>query len=510
MGTEGARTRCITRRRLVEIGAGLAAAALTGDAFAGRESTRREARVSDSTSPAFLTEPTWNPPAITVGTPASGTAPGLVFVAPTGHNAMFVTQATTPGQFGPMILDNSGEPVWFLPLATEVAQNFRAQTYRGRPVLTWYEGPTGSTYGGSCVIYDGSYRELKRVHGGNGYSCDLHEFLITERGTALLSIYNEVTANLTSIGGPATGQVTEGIVQELDIETGKVLFEWHSLDHVALAESYRTTPDSSGNVDYFHLNSIGIDEDDNLLISARHTSTIYKLDRKKGDVIWRLGGTKSDFELGPGAAFNFQHDARTHEDGTLTLFDNGATGTGTLDVEPMSRPLRLRLDLHAMSASLVQTYETTTSRLATALGNVQQQPHGGVFVGWGAAGAFSEFAPAGAVIFDATFPAGVESYRAFRLPWVGTPATAPAVSAVNAGNGQMTVYASWNGATEVAHWQLNAGPGAHRLTGVTRAARAGFETAIIAPAAPYVSVTALDADREALGTSATVAVSAGA
>jgi hypothetical protein len=288
-----------TRRRFVELGAAVAAAALARDAFGSSTAGAPPTEPSGPASSTFVTEPSWNPPAITVDTPASGTSTGLVFAAPTGHNAMFESQTTTPGQFGPMILDNNGQLVWFLPLATEVAQNFRVQTYRGRPALTWYEGQTGSTYGGSCVIYDESYRELKRVHGGNGYSCDLHEFLITERGTALLSIYNVVTTDLSSVGGSASGLVTEGIIQELDIERGKVLFEWHSLDHVALDESYRATPDSSGNIDYFHLNSIGVDADDNLLVSARHTSTIYKLDRKTGKVIWRLGGMKSDFEMGP-------------------------------------------------------------------------------------------------------------------------------------------------------------------------------------------------------------------
>ena len=312
MAAMGARTSRLTRRRLVELGVAIAAGTMTRDAFAGLESAARLTQLSDSTTSTFATEPSWSAPVITVGTPASGTSSGFVFVAPTGHNAMFESQTASPGLYGPMIVDNSGQPVWFLPLATEVAQNFRAQTYRGRPVLTWYEGQTGSTYGGSCVIYDSSYREVKRVHGGNGYSCDLHEFLITERGTALLSIYNAVTTNLTSFGGSASGQVTEGIVQELDIERRKVLFEWHSLDHVALDESYRTTPDSSGNIDYFHLNSIGVDADDNLLVSARHTSTIYKLDRKTGNVIWRLGGMKSDFQMGPGATFNFQHDVRSH------------------------------------------------------------------------------------------------------------------------------------------------------------------------------------------------------
>ena len=161
-------TSRFTRRRLVKLGAALAAATLTKDAFGSGASGALPTQGSEPASSTFVTEPSWNPPAITVDTPAAGTSPGLVFVAPTGHDAMFTSQTAAPGLFGPMILDNSGQPVWFLPLATEVAQNFRAQTYRGKPVLTWYEGPTGSTYGGSCVIYDSGYRELKRVHGGNG------------------------------------------------------------------------------------------------------------------------------------------------------------------------------------------------------------------------------------------------------------------------------------------------------------------------------------------------------
>jgi hypothetical protein len=305
----------VSRRRFLGVGASLAAWAVLDIA---------PARADTPAAAPYSTQPTWSPPRITIGTPAAGTEPGLVFVAPTPTGASSVP----PGQFGPTILDNDGEPVWFLPLQNELAQNFRVQTWHDRPVLTWYEGPTGSTYGGSCVIYSPAYRELKRVHGGNGYSCDLHEFLLTERGTALISIYNEVAANLSSVGGPSSGSVVEGIVQELDVATGEVVFEWHSLDHVAVAESYRTAPSSAGDVDYFHLNSIGVDTDDNLLVSARHTSTVYKLDRKSGKILWRLGGMNSDFQLGPGAAFHFQHDARAHDDGTLTLFDNGATGEG--------------------------------------------------------------------------------------------------------------------------------------------------------------------------------------
>ena len=480
------------------MGAVLVAATVAGNALAGLKSLARLAQAL--TGKAFTTEPSWTLPPITVDAPATGTAPGLIFIAPTG--------SSTDTTYGPTILDSDGEPMWFLPLESETGQNFRAQTWKGKPVLTWYEGPKGSTYGGSCVIYDESYREQKRVHGGNGYSLDLHEFLITEHGTALVSIYNTVPTDLTAIGGSAAAQVVEGIVQELDIETGKVLFEWHSLDHVGVGESYVETPGSSGSIDYFHLNAIGVDTDDNLIVSARNASTVYKLDRKTGAIIWRLGGKLSDFELGPNATFNFQHDPRTHEDGTMTLFDNGASGPGSLDVEPMSRPLRLRLDTKAMTATLVQVYETPTTRLATALGNVQQLDHGGVFVNWGTAGAFSEFAPDGELLFDATLPTGTDTYRAFRLPWVGKPETKPSVAATVTASGPMSVAVSWNGATEIAHWQVHTGPSARRLAVAAKVARTGFETTLELPATAFVAVTALDTHGNVLGSSPVVPVSA--
>jgi len=223
-------------------------------------------------------------------------------------------------------------------------------------------------------------------------------------------------------------------------------------------------------------------------------------------VKWRLGGTKNDFQLGPGAAFNFQHDARTHADSTLTLFDNGATGPGAGDVEPASRPLRLALDQDAMTAELVQVYQASEPRLAIALGDIQQLPDGGVFVGWGAAGPFTEFTPNGDVRFDASFGDGSVSYRALRFPWVGRPASTPVVAAAAGSDGTMTVYASWNGATEVERWQVRSGAAREDLKAVHTAKRTGFETAIVVPAARYVSVAAIDGEGRELGASPPLAV----
>ncbi|HVU76512.1 MAG TPA: arylsulfotransferase family protein [Gaiellaceae bacterium] len=423
----------------------------------------------------FLTAPGWKLPELVVEQPAAGTAPGYIFLAPFGSKL-----GASPG---PLVVDDTGSPVWFLPLKTEQAQNFRVQSYRGAPVLTWYESQAGQSgtalYGGTCVIYDPRYRQVKRVHGGHGYALDLHEFVITSRNTALLAI-----ANVVQTGGV---KVVEGIVQELDIDSGKVLFEWHSLDHVPLGESFRPNVTSDGTVDYFHLNSIGVAPDGNLIVSARHTSTIYKLHRKSGAVLWRLGGMRNEFALGDGAAFAFQHDARLHADGTLTVFDNGATDAGAGKVEPYSRPLRLALDEKARTAGVLQVFQPPTPRLTTAMGNLQVLPDGGVFVGWGTAGAVSEFAPDGTLRFDCRLADGSSTYRAYRLSWQARPTTAPAIILERSGGG-FTANVSWNGATDVAHWEARVGKARRRT------ARTGFETPVPVPATTGVlSVAALDA-----------------
>jgi hypothetical protein len=481
-----------------------AAGAIAAGAFAARVSAATAARstiAKRQAAPAgggFVSRPDLTPPPITVNIPADGTEAGYLFVAPYDLTAT----VPVPGKYGPLILDDTGEPVWFLPRPTLTAVNFRVQRYHGRPVLTWYEGEVLDAYGGNYHVYDDTYHELATVKAGNGLLGDLHEFLITSRNTALISIYSQVPHNLSPYGGPVAGQLVIGIVQEIDIPTGNVLFQWSSLDHVPVSESNMSQETKAGNVDYFHLNSIGVDLDGDLLISSRHTSTVYKVDRKTGAVKWRLGGKKSDFEFLPGAAFNYQHDVRRHSDGTLTVFDNGAYGPG-LTVEPFTRPIRLSLDMKAMTATLVQEYLPTTPRVAWAMGNLQQLPGGGEVVGWGTVGAFTEFDSLGGVRFDASFADGSVTYRAFRSPWNARPTGRPALAVTTSSDGTQTVYASWNGATEVDSWQVRGGVDPRGLRALRTVPRSGFETTIAIPATVgYVEVAALSASGKQLAVSA--------
>jgi len=397
-----------------------------------------------------------------------------------------------------MILDDRGQLVWFEKYVT--ARDFKVQHYRGRPVLTWWEGSVVAGHGvGEYVIFDDSYREIARFRAGNDYPGDLHEFLITPDDTALLTAYAAVPADLSSVGGVEYGSAWDGITQEIDIETGEVLFEWHSLDHVGPEESYVHPPaDPDFVYDYFHINSIDVDHDDNLLISARNTSAVYKVDRGSGEVLWRLGGKRSDFEMGDCTRTYWQHDARRQEDGTITIFDNAAHP----QVHEQSRAIQLRLDEEEMSAVLLREYTSPEKILATSQGNAQLLSNGNVLVGWGSEPFVSEFSGDGGLLLNAGFPPECESYRAFRFSWSGHPTDAPVLTVGQRSSNRVTLYASWNGSTEVTAWEVLTGPRPNRLEPLGAVPRDGFETAMLAQTRdPYVAVRARDSSGEILGTS---------
>jgi hypothetical protein len=438
--------------------------------------------------------PGLTPPHLVVTHAAVAVAPGFVFVAEKGGR----NKAS-----GPVIADNGGRIVWYheVPHGLE-ATDFRTQTYRGKPVLTWWEG-TISKAGigrGEYVIYDDTYRELTTLQAGNGLDGDLHEFALTPRGTAYITVYHEVPADLSSVGGPKKGFVYDSVVQELDVATGEVKFEWHSLDHIPLTESLQANREPAKNatakrpLDYFHVNSVSDAPGGDILVSGRNTSALYLLGRD-GHIIWRIGGKRSDF--GPPAAvkFRFQHDARLHPDGTLSLFDNGAIPK----LEPFSRPLVLKLDQAARVASIVKTFVHAPKISSPYEGNLELLDNGGAFVGWGGVRKVTEFAPGGSVRFELKLPYG-DTYRGYRLPWAGRPGGRPAVAV--AGD---RVYASWNGETDIAFWEVLAGPDADHLSRVAGHDWAGLETSIQLETPPRaVAVRAIDVHGRVLGVSDTV------
>jgi len=313
--------------------------------------------------------------------------------------------------------------------------------------------------------------------------------------------------DLTAIGGAEEDLAMDSIVQEIDIPTGRVLFEWHSLDHVGLEETYLSVPGGEHQTfDHFHLNSIEVDDDGNLVLNARHTWAAYKIDRGTGEIIWRLSGKQSSFAMGEGAAFAYQHDARVHPGGQLSLFDNASVSNA--EAIP-SRAIVLQLDTEASTATLARAIVHPTGIVSVSQGNTQLLENGNSFIGWGSAPVFSEFDANGELVFNGRFPDSITSYRAYRFPWVGQPDNAPAVAAEAGSGNDVNVYASWNGATEVATWRVLAGPDPDNLQDVDTASRSGFETTItVQTTEPYVAVQAEDDAGKVLGVSSAIEVGA--
>jgi hypothetical protein len=469
---------------IVLAGGGLGAYGLADPADArGQAPMFRRAATIGKDVRVFRSEPALRPQLVTVLRRSPAAAAGPLFLAPNSG----------PGQRGVMIVDDAGEVVWFRPTAPQTALNFRAAMYRGKPVLTWWEGKTTKGLGvGTHVIVDDTYREILRFPAGRGRAADLHELLLTPKGTALVTSYEKRTMDLSKLGGPKRHTVVGGIVQELELPSARVLFEWHSLDEVALEESHQKI---GPEFDYFHVNSIDLDTDGNYLVSARNTWALYKISRQTGKILWRLGGKRSDFAMGRGTRFAWQHDARHHggEDRLVSLFDDEAAPPAG----PRSRAIVLELDHRRKRATLKRSYVHSGKLLAHALGSAQQLENGDMLVGWGTEPYITEFTEGGRVVFDAKLPHGGENYRAFRLPWTGRPAQPPKLAAHN-----RMLYASWNGSTETASWQLRAGSAADALDPVASGPRQGFETAIAPPAGTvYAAVTALDGKGRPLATS---------
>ena len=446
---------------------------------------------------AFKTRPDLHPPTLIVTKSAPNVSPGYVMASPYAG----------PGQGGPAIFDNHGNLVWFHPMPKGIqSTNLHVQTYLGHQVLVWWQGyiPPEGFGQGEDVIADHNYRVVAVVHAGNGYMSDLHDFQLGPNGTAYPTIFNPVKCDLRAAGGPKKAAVTDGVYQEIDVKTGLVRREWHSLDHVNLKDSHPKPGLASylWPYDYFHINSLDIDPGHHILISSRSTWGVYDTDMIDGRILRRMGGANSDVKLGPGTTVAYQHDVRRLPDGLISIFDNGADPA----VHPQSRGIIEKLDPGTHTLSLVRVVEHPQPLSAGSQGSFQVLPNGHAFLGWGPQPYFSEFSRSGQLLFDARLPSPDSSYRGYRFQWSGTPLTKPSVAVARLGSA-VSVFASWNGATKVVKWRVLAGPRPTSLSPLTVAPRTGFESAIpVSTVQPWVAVQALDRFGRALATSSATRV----
>jgi EmrB/QacA subfamily drug resistance transporter len=506
----GAAEGPITRRIPIALGVTLVIAGFVAVdfAFGGSHGAPLGAYTTTDTY-SYVSAPTLHPPVIKSDiTPASKKlAPGYIFMA----NFYDLNYPPITGQSGPLILDNHLQPVWFKPVpVNDVAGNLNLQIYQGKPVLAWWQGDitnTGATETGQWTIVDQHYRKVATLKATNGWVLTLHEIEI--RGNnAWVTVNKNIPMNLSKYGGAYNGALIDSAVQEYDLTTGKLVHSWDALDHIPLGDSRATLPTNGFPWDAYHVNSIDVPGDGTFVVSMRDTWAAYKVNIKTGAIKWTLGGKHSSFKIGSGADFEWQHDVSVYPGSNLlTLFDDHCcqiTGGGTY-VNPTapSRGLVLKLDTRNHTATVAGQYSHGTNFDAEYMGNIEPLANGNEFVGWGSAPFFTEYDAAGNMLLDARLPGSDISYRATLEPWVGLPLYPPAGAARRTSAGKTAVYATWNGATQVASWKVLGGAGTGAQTAAATAPRSGFETAIpVSQSYKTFKVQALAANGRVLGTSA--------
>ncbi len=472
----------------------------------------------------FVSAPRLHPPKLHTdhATQTRGLAPGYFMVA--NFPNLTATQPTSGtaqlmvGQGGPLMLDSHLQPVWFDPVpANVVALNLKAQTYNGKPVLSWWQGVisnVGATISGEDVVVDQHYRKVATLTGKDGWVISGHEVVISGHD-AWVTAYKNLHMDLTPYHGLANGVLTDAAVQEYDLTNGNLLYTWDALQHIPPTQS-ETAPAPvlvNGQVipwDAYHVNSIQLTGNGTFLVSMRNTWAAYLVNRATNSIEWALGGKPfpgvSTFTFGPNASFQWQHDVELHPGNEVSVFDDACCLFAGGRFQPPNGPTRglvLKIDTSRHTASLVAQYNRTPSISAAFLGNTDLLPNGNVVVGWGSQPYFSEYSRTGRLLLDAVWPGPDLSYRAFVQRWVGKPFFPPS-GAVRRKHGRTTVYASWDGATQVVGWRVLAGSNAKHLTVVVaRKAKSGFETAISLGRRSFrvYKVQALDARGHVLGAS---------
>ncbi len=368
---------------------------------------------------------------------------------------------------GAEIIDADGELVWWYAPPTEdlTIGNLAVHELDGEPVLAWFEGtaPFGvGKYEGEWVVVDSAYEEVARIEGANGIPSDIHDLVITDDGTAVVVAYQPVTMDLTDEGGLENTVVLDSVVQEIDLRSGDVYFEWHSLDHVPVTET-RTEGLSGAVVDYSHINSVDVGPDGNVLISLRHTSQVLEVDRSTGEPVWILGGDANTVDVGDDPGISFPHHARWLDDGTVSIFDNGVERN-----DPASRGVVYEFSDDRSSAEAVATYAADPALFTATQGSIEVGDDDALAM-WSERGVATRFDGDGER--TGTIDLSTVSYRLFSADWVGRPSAPPVAIVVGD-----RIVVSWNGATEVKTWEAMVDDDV-----VGSAPAAGFETMIEIP-----------------------------
>ena len=329
--------------------------------------------------------------------------PGYFFYAPLGITDFSPTYL--------IIMDNYGTPVFYRKMDASPFDFKRLND----STLTYFSFVTYQ-----YLIMNNSYDIINSISMQNGYNTDFHDMvMLSNKHTFLMSYdFQKVHMDTVIAGGDSDATVIGTIIQELD-EDKNVKLQWRSWDHYKITDATYDINLRASTIDYVHANSIEIDYDGNILLSARYLDEITKIDRQTGNIIWRLGGKyckNNEFTfLNDPIGFSHQHDVRRLLNGNITLFDNG-----NLHSPRYSRVAEYQVDEVNKFVSLVWEYKNDPQTYSPAMGSARRLSNHNSIIGWGGLTtpvSISEVQPDGTVSFYLTLPDTLINYRAFKFPW---------------------------------------------------------------------------------------------
>jgi hypothetical protein len=363
-------------------------------------------------------------PTVTVGT-SNNPAPGSIFIANQSQNANKAI-----GNYL-IIVNSNGSAVKYKKLP-QSASLFKMEP-NGEPSYN-------AKGNGERIVTDTSLTGVDTLKCGNGYGTDGHDGLLLPNGHAVLFANDPQPVDMSQVipGGNPDAIVTGLVVQELDAAR-RVIFQWRTWDYLPITDSYFDL--TSQNVDLIHANALAMDNDGNILVSMRHLSSIVKISRTTGEVMWILGGKQNQFTFvnehasnGP-TYFSYQHNVEVLPNGNITLFDNGNQHSPNY-----SRGVEYMLDVPNKTATLVWEFRHTPDIYCSAMGSVQRLPNGNTLIGWGQASGgagvplCTEVHPDNSIALELFLPAGQYSYRTYDYPWVSQKPSASVALEILRGN----------------------------------------------------------------------------
>ena len=304
-----------------------------------------------------------------------------------------------------MVLENDGTP-YFYQRVQSMSRDFKVQP----------NGELSRHMGDRFMVMDSSCNITRYIESAHGYLTDEHEFqLLPDGHYFLIAVGNRIVdmSRIVSNGYPEA-RVKDTHIQEFD-ENGNIIFEWLAQEHLDIEDATHLNLTNS-KLDYSHMNSLAIDYDGHIIASVRNFNQIIKINRHTGDIIWRLGGLKNEFEfVNDEYQTAYQHDVRPvpGKPNHYTAFDNG-----NFRSPRFSRAVEFSLDTTLMTATKVWEYRLPNGSTEW-LGNAQRLPNGNTHINWADSSVpkATEVTPEGDVVYQADFVTPNHSYRTFRFDW---------------------------------------------------------------------------------------------